>query len=57
MLMIALFLGSLSHKVKEYINILPHKILKQRFKSPCPKLQSCVNKAKATGKNGRSWKC
>lgn len=37
-------------------NTLPHKFSKQRFKSACPKLQAYVNKAKATGRHGRSWK-
>lgn len=50
-LIIAIFFGSLNHRVKENINILPHKISKERFKSACPKLQTCVNKAKATGRN------
>lgn len=52
-----MFFGPLNHRVKECINILPHNISKQRFKSACPKLQACVNKAKATWRNGRSWRC
>lgn len=56
MLILAMFFGSLNHSVKEYINILPPKISEQRFKFACPKLQEDVNKAKGTGRDGRSWR-
>jgi len=45
MLIIAMFFGSLNHRVKECINVLPPKISKQRFKYACPKLQADVTKA------------
>lgn len=57
MLIIAMFFGSLNHRVKENINVFPYKISRERFKSACPKLQAYVNKAKANGINGRSWRC
>lgn len=56
MLIIALFFGFLTRTVKEYSNFLTPKLPKQRFKSARPKLHLGFNKAKTTGRDGRSWR-